>query len=72
MLVHGHSSTYVIYREALELHTRRNLKLQLVNSTSSESWPRPFLIILQRLLLWSVSFGGKQLSGVLDKASGSV
>ena len=26
----------IINREALELHTKRNLKLQLVNSTSSE------------------------------------
>ena len=71
MLVHGHSSTSVINREALELHTKRNLKLQLVNSTSCESWPPPFLIILQLLLLWSVSLGGKQLSGVLG-ASGFV
>ena len=40
MKVHEHiSSTSVINREALELHTKRNLKLQLVNSTSSE--PRP-------------------------------
>ena len=33
MKVHEHSSTSVINREALELHTKRNLKLQLVNST---------------------------------------
>ena len=37
MKVHEHSSTSVINREALELHTKRNLKLQLVNSTSTES-----------------------------------
>ena len=39
MKVHKHSSTSVINREALELRTKRSLKLQLVNSTSSE--PRP-------------------------------
>ena len=44
MKVHEHSSTSVINREALELHTKRNLKLQLVNSTSSESRPPPFWI----------------------------
>ena len=39
MKVHEHSSTSVINREVLELHTKINLKLQLLNSTSSE--PRP-------------------------------
>ena len=37
MKVHEHSSTSVINREALELHTKRNLKLQLVNSTFTEA-----------------------------------
>ena len=41
MKVHEQSSTSVINREALELHTKRNLKLQLVNSTSSEPRPPP-------------------------------
>ena len=44
MKVHEHSSTSVINREALELQTKRNLKLQLVNSTSSEPRPPPFWI----------------------------
>ena len=44
MKVHEHSSTSVIHREALELHTRRNLKLQLVNSASSEPRPPPLWI----------------------------
>ena len=39
--IHEHSSTFIINREALELHTKRNLKLQLVNSTSSEPRPPP-------------------------------
>ena len=39
--VQEHSSTSVINREVLELHTKRNLKLQLVNSTSSEPRPPP-------------------------------
>ena len=42
MKVHEHSSTSVINREALQLHTKRNLKLQLVNSTSSEPDRRHF------------------------------
>ena len=41
MKVHEHSSTSVINREALELHTKRNLKLQLVNSTSFEFGSSP-------------------------------
>ena len=44
MKVHEHSSTSVINWEALELQTKRNLKLQLVNSTSSEPRPPPFWI----------------------------
>ena len=44
MKVHGHSLTSVINREALELPTKRNLKLQLVNSTSSEPRPPPLWI----------------------------
>ena len=42
--VHEHSSTSALYREALELQTKRNLKLQLVNGTSSESGPLPLRI----------------------------
>ena len=38
---HRFISTSVINREVLELHTKRNLKLQLVNSTSSEPRPPP-------------------------------
>ena len=37
MKVHEHSSTSVINREALELHTKRNLKLQLVRPTFEPS-----------------------------------
>ena len=31
MKVHEHSSKSVINREAIELHTKRNLKLQIIN-----------------------------------------
>ena len=41
MKVHEHSSTSVINREALELHTKRNLKLQLVNGTCTEAGQPP-------------------------------
>ena len=64
MKVHEHSSTSVRNREALELHTKRNLKLQLVNSTSSEPRPPP---------LWITPCCGqcywvaKELSGAWDK-----
>ena len=56
---HKHSSTSVINREALEIHTKRNLKLQLVNSNSSEPWPPPFVNPGHHPLLWSVLWGGK-------------
>ena len=59
MKVHEHCSTSVINREALELHTKRDLKLQLVNSTSSE--PRlPAIVNLgHHTLLWSMLLGSK-------------
>ena len=61
MKVHEHSSTSAINREVLELHTKRNLKLQLVNSTSSEPRPPPLWIRVINPCC------GHELSGAWDR-----
>ena len=67
MKVHEHSSTSDINREALELHTKRNLKLQLVNSTSSEPRPPPLWIRVITPCCGQCYWVAKELSGAWDK-----
>ena len=67
MKVHKHSSTSVINREALELHTKRNLKLQLVNSTSSEPRPPPLWIRVITPCCGQCYWVAKELSGAWDR-----
>ena len=63
MKVHEHSSTSVINREALELHTKRNLQLQLVISTSSEPRPPPLWIWVITPCCGQCYWVAKELSG---------
>ena len=67
MKVHKHSSTSVINREALELHTKRNLKLQLVNSTFSEPRPPPLWIRVITPCCGQCYWVAKELSGAWER-----
>ena len=67
MKVHKHSSTSVINREVVELHTKRNLKLQLVNSTSSEPRPLPSWIRVITPCCGQCYWVAKERSGAWDR-----